>query len=153
MQEGLRFRGIGHQRWRISRTPRYVFARHALARDLLDRGNHFLHRGAISSAQVHRETWLSGGEMLEGFHMRVGQIIYMNVVADAGSIGSGIVRSENLQFRPEAGRGTQSQRDEVSFRIVQLTDFTALICAGSVEITQAGEAESVSAVVTFERLL
>src|SRR5579864_2717273 len=85
--------------------------------------------------------------------MGVGQIIYMNVVADAGSVGSGIVRSKDLQFRSETGSSAQGQRDEMSFRIVQLADFTALVCARSVEITQAGETESIGAVVTFECLL
>src|SRR5579859_3810852 len=91
--------------------------------------------------------------MFEGFHMGVSQIIYMNVVADAGSVGSGIVGSENMQFRGETGGGAQGQRDEMSFGIVQLTDFTALVCARSVEITQAGVTELVGAVVTLERVL
>src|ERR1051326_3713816 len=85
--------------------------------------------------------------------MSVSQIIYMNVVADAGSVRSGIVRSKNLQFGAEPGGGAQGQRDEMSFGIVQLTDFAALVCARSVEITQAGVTELVGAVVTLERLL
>ena len=90
--------------------------------------------------------------MLKSADVRVGQVIHVNVVAHAGAVWSGVVRAEDLQFGSVAGGG-ERKRNQVGLGIMQLADFTALICASGVEVAETGRAQAVSPIVGFERIL
>ena len=75
----------------------------------------------------------------------------MDVVADAGSVGSFVVGTENRDEFALALRDLQDQRDQMRFRMMRF----ALVggCACCVEITQAGVTQSVNLVKPREHLL
>src|SRR6266478_3977311 len=76
----------------------------------------------------------------------------MDVVAHTGAVWSGVVRAEYFQLGLLAGGG-ERKRNQMGLGIMQLADFTALICAGGVEVAQTGRAQAVSSIVGFKRIL
>ena len=71
--------------------------------------------------------------------MRLGQIIHVNVIANAGSIRCRIVVAINLQNTALSVDRLERHGNQVGFRIVNLANFSAFIGPGSVEITKAHE--------------
>ena len=65
-----------------------------------------------------------------------GQVAHVDVVADAGAIGGGIVAAIHLDRGPPAGQGLQHQGDQVGFRVVVLADVTGGVGAGGVEVAE-----------------
>ena len=106
-----------------------------------------------AGADVDGKTIFAGGEMVESFDVRGGKIVDVDVVADAGAVGRGIVGAEDVQLWALARCGAEGERDQMCFGIVEFADFSAFVGTGGVEITQGGEAEAVGAVVGFEGLL
>ena len=74
-----------------------------IAGNFFDRGDDFAHRTALARAQVCGEGFVAGLQMIESLNMRLSEIGDMNVVSNAGTVGGGIVGSEDLQFRSGAG--------------------------------------------------
>src|SRR5580692_8816113 len=153
LQQGLRLRRIGHEYGRVARPPRNHLVRHALPRRSFDGGNHFLHRGSGSGSNVHRETFLPFCQVIERLQMCTCQIVHVNIVTHARSIGCWIVRPKHLQLRADSRRRAQSQWNQMRLRFVQLTDLPAFIRARRIEIAQAGEAKTVSAIIRLQCLL
>ena len=77
-------------------------------------------------------------------HVRTGQIVHMNVVADAGAVRSRVVGTVDLQLGRVRRGGGQRQWNQVSFGAVHLADLAAVVFAvfGSrgVEIAEAHRA-------------
>src|SRR2546423_8924986 len=90
--------------------------------------------------------------MLQSADVRTGQIVNVDVIADAGSVWGGVVRAKDVQFRAQTSRGKQGQRDEMGFGIMQFTNLAAVVRAGGVEISQARIAKFVSALVSLQGL-
>ncbi len=84
--------------------------------------------------------------------MRLGEIIYMNVITNAGAVRGPIIGTEDLHCRTFAACCLQRQWDQVSFRLVPFPDFTAFIRAGGIEVTHPRGAQRVSIVISFQRL-
>src|SRR5580692_5471787 len=75
----------------------------------------------------------------------------MDVVADAGAVGSRVIGAMYLQIRSVRGGG-QCEWNQMSFGIVKFSNLAAGIGSGGVEIAQADGAHSIGAVVGFERV-
>ena len=73
-------------------------------------------------------------------HVCLGQIVDVNVVANAGSIGRGIVGAKQLQFGRVLRSPLSMRRNQVSFRMVNFADGSALVSSGGVEVSQAHSA-------------
>src|ERR1700730_13370700 len=91
--------------------------------------------------------------MLQSLHVCLGEIIHVCVVSNAGTVGGWVVGSENLQLGTRACRRPECERDEMSFRFVQLADFSAFVRSGSVEVAQTREAQPVGTIVSLECVL
>ncbi len=72
--------------------------------------------------------------------MGVGDVEDVNVIADAGAIGRGIVRAENFELRNEPEGGIQNFRNEMGFDAVAFTTFGR--GTGSIEIAEGGVVET-----------
>ncbi len=72
--------------------------------------------------------------------MRLGQVEYVDVIANAGSIGRGIIRSENLDVRPLPKNDLQDERNEMRFRHVTFADGSVGMRARCVEVAKGREA-------------
>src|SRR3989442_1144173 len=145
-------RGIRNQNRRIARPPRPDFPVNGASgggfRCLDDLEN----RISLACSQIKSNRLAAFLQMLKSADVRVGQVIDMDVVAHAGAVWSGVVRAEDLQFGSVASGG-ERKRNQVGLGIMQLADFTALICASGVEVAQTGRAQAVSSIVGFERIL
>ena len=117
LQQRLRLRRIRHQRRRISRAPRHHLVRHALAGHFLDRGNHFLHGSSGARSNVDRKAFLPCRQIIQRLHVRARQIVHVDVVAHAGSIGRRIIRPKHLQLRTKPSGRAQRQRNQVGLRV------------------------------------
>ncbi|MNN31097.1 hypothetical protein D3C81_1447680 [compost metagenome] len=69
-------------------------------------------------------------------HVRISQIAHMNVIADTCTIRSLIIVSKDGDGFTLPQRRLQNQWNQVALRTMVLTDFTALMRAGSIKITQ-----------------
>ena len=67
--------------------------------------------------------------------MRVGQVAYVNIVAQAGAVGGRIVLPEYPERRPARG-GIDGQRNQMKFRVVILADGAVGMRPGRVEVPQ-----------------
>ena len=75
--------------------------------------------------------------------MRRRQIAHMDIVADAGPVGRGVVVAEDGDVRARAGRGLQHQRDQVCLGVVLLARLARCVGARGVEIAQRHRRHSV----------
>src|SRR5208337_4644660 len=93
-------------------------------------------------------------KVLQRSYVRIGEIVHMNVVANAGAVGSRVVGAVDLQLGSVRGGGGDRQRNQMSFRVVELANLAAVVftvCgARCVEVAQTHRAESVSAAVSLE---
>src|SRR5919197_6164905 len=103
--------------------------------------------------QIHCERRLSRRKPFERQGMSLAQVIHMNIVTNAGSIVSRIVRPENLQACSRIIGCHEGEGNQVGFRTMQLPNFSALIRSSSVEITQRRKSQIVGAVIRLESIL
>ncbi len=81
------------------------------------------------------------------------QIGDVDVVADRGAVGGGIVGAVDLDRVARSERGAQDARDQVGFRLVVLADLAIGIGPGGVEVAQRGVTQPIGAGVPVERPL
>jgi len=91
-------------------------------------------------------------KILQRAHVRIGQIVHMNVVANAGAIRRRVVGAVDPQLWSVRGGSGKRQWNQMSFRIVELANFAAFVGPGGVEITETHRAQSVSAAVSLQRV-
>src|ERR1700722_430467 len=85
--------------------------------------DYLAHTKPLSAAQVVDEgigTVFKGtiSQGMEGQHMRPRQISYVDVVANAGTVGSGIIGAENSGIFRASYRHLQNPWDEMGFWLV-----------------------------------
>ena len=78
--------------------------------------------------------------VLQRSRVRIGEVVNMNVVADAGTVRGRVVRSEDLQLRAVLGGGGQRQRNQMSLRFVEFANLAAVIRSRGIEIAQTHRA-------------
>lgn len=131
----LQLFGAGYENGRITGATWTEFARNLASSDALRGVDDFQDRETAAVANVEGFT----GDAVNFFQradVRISNIEDVDVIADAGSVGRGIVRAENIDVREIAGGGVKDARDEMSFDAVILTAF--LGGTGSIEITKHG---------------
>src|SRR5690242_18003722 len=78
----------------------------------------FFHRIAMAGADIEGARGAAAIKVLQSAEMRPADIGYMNVITNAGAVGSWIVRAENLQRFSFAG--IQDPRDQMSVMLAKL---------------------------------
>src|SRR5207245_2503061 len=79
-------------------------------------------------------------DFLESADMGIGNIEHVDVIADAGSVGSGIIRAEDIDMGQATSGGIENSGNEMSFHAMI---FAALPgSSGGVEIAEAHVFES-----------
>ena len=97
------------------------FTGDCLARHLFEQCDHFADAVAAADADVVRQAG-SRPDLLQREDVRGGQVIDVDVVADAGAVGRRVVGAEDLDVRALAERGLEDERDQVRFGVVVLAD-------------------------------
>ena len=82
-----------------------------------------------------------------------GQVVDVDVIADAGAVGRGVVGAEDVDRLALAESDLQDQRDEMRFGVVVLADRAVGRGTGGVEVAQRGVAEAVGVRVVGQRML
>ena len=145
-ERGANTPGIRHQGRRIAFAARRELRRNRLSGNTLHRRDHLLHRVAHARAAIQLDAGSALEQIAQRARVRVRQVRHMDVVADGGAIGSGVIRPEDAQRRAAHGRA-DGQGDQMSLGIVPFADFAVRIGAGGVEIAQANRAQAVSPIV------
>src|SRR5205823_11664638 len=117
----------------ITGPARYCASRYLASRNFAGRVNYFCDAITVATAAeiVNRAALFKNIELE---HMRVRQIDYVNVVANARAIARGIVVTNNLNVGPRASRRVQHQRNQMCFRIVPFAESFA--GSGGIEVTK-----------------
>src|SRR6266403_82085 len=107
-QHALSFRWIGHQNRRIPRPPRYDLSPNRASSCVFRGTNDFENGMSPACPQIDGQRApvsvvgaffvAASFKVLQRSHVRIGEIVHVNVVADAGAVRSWVVRSEDLQL-------------------------------------------------------
>src|SRR5260370_23542580 len=89
-------------------------------------------------------------DLLESAEVGMGNIEDVDVIADAGSVGRGVVRAEDIGVRQAAGGGIEDAGNDVSFDAMMLAAF--LGGSSGVEIAEGDVVESGIELVIGENL-
>src|SRR5260370_35504618 len=135
----LEFFLAGNENRGIAGTARTEFARDLAAGDALRGIDDFQDREAAAVADVER---LAGnlGDFLKRADVGVGDIEHVDIVADAGSVGRGIVRAEDIDAGKATAGRIENAGDNVSLHAMMLA--ALLGASSSVEIAQGHLVES-----------
>ena len=87
------------------------------------------------------DDFMFGFERSQGEQVGVGEIFNVNIVANAGAVGGGIVFAVDADGFAAAERGVEHERDEMRFGLVIFT--VASDCARDVEVAKRGVAKAV----------
>src|SRR5260370_17790458 len=135
----LEFFLAGNENRGITGTARSEFARDSAAGDALGGIDDFQDREAAAVADV--EGFAGNlGDFLKRADVGVSDIEHVDVIADAGSVGRGIVRAEDIEMGKRTAGGVENARNEFSLHTMMLAAF--LGGSSSVEIAQGHVVES-----------
>jgi hypothetical protein len=138
--EGLaEFFFAGDQDGGIAGAPRRHFARNFAAGDFFGGVEDFEDGKAAAVADVEGFAG-DGFDRFESAEVRIGNVEDVDVIADAGAVGRGIVRAENFELRKETEGGVENLGDEVGFHAVGFAAFGG--SASGIEIAESGIVEA-----------
>src|ERR1017187_944617 len=145
----------GDENGGISGTTGMVFDGDGMAGDPAGRFDDFANAEALAVAEVQDEAVVRF-EPAQGQQMGVGQIGDMDVIADAGAVGGGIVVAIDADRLAASEGYIEDERNEVGFRFV---GFAAGDAAGAfrstrdVEVAERGVAQAVDSIEPLEHVL
>ncbi|CAB4594766.1 unannotated protein [freshwater metagenome] len=149
-EHGLDAGGVGVGADRVARTATDDLVRHGATGDPLGRTDHVEDAAADAGADVERHRLAARREVVQRAHVCVGEVLDVDVVADAGAVGGGVVVAEHLDGRPLAERRLHHERDQVERLRPVLADHGVLAGAGRVEVPQVHGAQPVGDAVPAE---
>src|SRR5438093_11660494 len=132
-QLALDFIRAGDQDGRIAVAAWPFLNRHGFSRDLLGGLNHFPDAVALANAQVVAQA-IAGLQLLQSEQMSLGEIVDVNIVANAGAVRSWIIGAVNLDMRSPSQDGLQNERDQMGLRVVVFANGSIGAGAGGLEI-------------------
>src|SRR6266849_10024918 len=112
----------GDQNGRVARAPRSKFAWDFATGDALGRINHVEDGETAAVADVEGFAGCTVN-LLECANVRIGDVEHMDVIANTSSIGSGIVRAENIDVGQMAAGRVENPGEEMSFLAMMLAAF------------------------------
>ena len=143
-QHPLSFRRGGHQHRRIARTPRSDLSPDRPSTGVFRCLDNFENGMSPACSQIDSQRVAVFFQVLQRPDVRIGEIVHVNVVANAGAIRSRVVGPVDEQLGSVRGGGGKRQWNQVSFRVVHLANLAAVVFTvlgyRSVEITQAHRA-------------
>ena len=132
----LRSRAVGNKLRGIARAALAKDGRNRVPGHATAGVNHFLHAPPLPRAQVELQTF-PVAQLLERLEMGRAKIIDMNVIADTGAIGRGIVVAKDGDLLPLPECHLEDDRNEVRLGRVVFAQIAIGARAGGVEISLA----------------
>ena len=90
--------------------------------------------------------------MLQRQDVRGGEIIDMDVVADGGAVGCGIIAAEDGELRAPAKRRIDEKRQRMGLGRMAFADTRLWIGPGGVEITQRGVVQAMRGAAILQHI-
>ena len=137
----------GDERWGIAGSTRRCDKGHLPARDTACRGDDFANAEPCAVADVV-DALIGVFKRAEDEQVGVGDVVNMDVVADASAIGSRIVGAENGDRAGRTESGTQYIGDEVRFGLMAFG--VPVPRPGGVEVAEDGIPESMNLTKPFQ---
>ncbi|MPL60931.1 hypothetical protein SDC9_06496 [bioreactor metagenome] len=128
----------------IARPPLALEDRHLAVCHRPRLRDHLAHREALAGAEAEHLGGVAGLEPFQPEHMRVDQVRDVDIIADAGAVGGGIVRAEDGQRRAPPVDRVEHQRDQVRLGAVEFADLGLRVAARHVEIAEDHRAQPVA---------
>ncbi len=148
-EDALQFFLTGNENSGITGAARTQFAGDFATGDVLRSIDDFQDGEAAAVADVEGFAG-DAFDLLESAEVGIGNIEDVDVIADAGSIGRGVVRAEDIDVRQAAGGGIEDAGNDVSFDAMMLAAF--LGGSSGVEIAEGDVVESGIELVIGENL-
>ena len=148
--------GTGDEDSRIAGAAWVEFGWNGVACDAAGRFNDFANAESMPVAEVVDEASVRGDigvERFEGEEVGVGEVGDVDVIADAGAVGGGVVVAVDADRLAATQGDIQDERDEVGFGLVIFAAADAIGTfggAGDVEIAKGDGAEAVDGVKPLE---
>ncbi len=120
-----------------------------LARDLFRGINDFLDGKSLASTEVEPVGFTTLHQVVHGTKVRVGEVIDVDVVANAGSIGCVVVGSKDGEGWAQTLDGLQDNGDEVGFGAVVFTNRAIIGGTRCVEVAQEDTLKTIGAVAVL----
>ncbi len=138
-EHAVKFVFAGDEDGRITGAARGEFARDFAAGDFFGGVKDFENGKATAVADVEGFAG-NGFDGFESSEMGIGDVEDVDVIADAGAVGRGVIGAEDFELRNDAESGVENFRDEMG---LDAMGFAALGgSAGGVEITESGVVEA-----------
>src|SRR6202042_1863614 len=112
--------------------------------------DYFEHRISFAGVEIQGDRVFALFQMLQGADVGVGQIVDVDVVAEASAVGRGIVGGEDIQLGAIGQGRLKGELDQMRFGIVKFADLAGLVGSGGVEVPQTCYAEIEGMPVRFE---
>ena len=108
-------RVAGDEARRIAWAAFSALDRHRPAGDLFDGRDQFLDGRAVAGAEVDGDRLATLQQIIYGAHMGIGEIVDVDVVADAGAVAGVVVLAEDREEFAAPECGFDRKRDGVGF--------------------------------------
>lgn len=122
-----------------------------LAGDLFRAADDVENARAGLRSQVDRQAFARSLQIFERHSVSAGEIVHMDVVADARSVRRVVIVSENENFLAFAGQSLHDDGDQVRRIFFEARDAALDIVARRVEVAERGKADSAELVIPTEK--
>src|SRR3989338_4114947 len=134
-----RLTGIGDKTRGIPGPPRTHAHLYFFPSDTLDSAQDLLHGIAVAVSQIEDPAFQAAKKRLERQKMRRGQVLDVNVIANAGAVRRVVVVAEDHELFVLSGDGAKDVGNDVRFGLMALAGLPSRMRAAGVEITQGHE--------------
>src|SRR6185312_14467694 len=138
---------------RISRSSRRNPHRNFPTSYFLDAVDYFAHRIATSGTQVEFGALSPALQIIQCLDMTVREVADVNVIANAGAVGCGVIVAEDLQRIALPQNGFKGRRDQARLAFMNFAQLAAFVRAGGIEIAQRRGSDAIRAIVSLQRVL
>lgn len=138
--------GTGDQSWRVASASGFVLKGYFDSSHFFAGGDNLADRKSLAVAEVEVST--NAGR--EGLDVGLSQVGDVNIVANAGAVGSRVITAQNIDVGPFSEGHLEDQRNQVGFNPVVLPEFVT--CSGSVEVPERDELQPVQLMVPAKDL-
>jgi len=133
--------GVGIQRGRIAFAARGDLMRDGTTEHAPDAGDDLPDGIRRARAEVIEQGLSRPFQLREHVEMGPGEVVDMDVIAQTGAVGRGIISPEDLQRRPPAQGGRDGERDQMRLGRMVFADGAVGGRSGGIEITEGREAQ------------
>ena len=135
-RQGLKLAAVSDEFWRIAGAAGRILDREVDAGYFFGSLDHFADGEAVTITAVHHVACLLFHEVVERLQVRLREVVYVDVIADAGAVRRCVIGAIDQELIEFTLCGFEGARDEVGGFLIGLTDAGARVGSGHVEVAQ-----------------